>query len=519
MTDDEELGKLGTDVTTVPAQRDGEHRAPQGASTEDTWTGLGGAAVPYRATGEWMLLREKDKPAAEMFSVSYVRRAGDGEDAADRPVTFVFNGGPGASSAYLHVGALGPRRVAVNADGTMPPPPARLVPNDESWLAFTDLVFIDPIGTGFSRLIDPETTKGEKGEKGDAKAGDEKSEKRFFALKRDLESIGEFIRRWLSVNDRWASPVFIAGESYGGYRVAKLARMLPEDYGVGLNGVVVISPALEFTLLDPSDYDVLPWIDRLPTMAAAAAAHGRNRAIRSDAPLSEVTAAAEEFATGEYARFLTMGASMPAEERESVLQRLADLTGLSLEELTRAEGRIPFERFVRLLLADEGRVVGVYDATITAHHPFPDREGFEWPDPTLKGIERVFAGGVNQQLRSRIGVDTDREYILLSMEVNNAWQHDQERSWAQSQIGATDDLRYAMSLSPHVRVFLTHGRYDLITPYFSSDRLANLMRLRPEDGDRLTLQHFEGGHMFYTWQHSREAFRAAIGDFYTAATG
>jgi carboxypeptidase C (cathepsin A) len=517
MSDKDQESQAGTQVATVPEQKDQEHRPPEGASTEDTWAGGDGETIPYRATGEWMLLREKDKPVAEMFSVSYVRNAEESDDPAGRPVTFVFNGGPGASSAYLHVGALGPQRVQVNDDGTMPPPPARLVPNEESWLAFTDLVFIDPIGTGFSRLVD--SSKDGKGEKAEAKPGDDKADKRFFALKRDLESIGEFIRRWLSANHRWGSPVLIAGESYGGYRVAKLARMLPEDYGIGLSGAVVISPALEFILLDPSDYDVLPWVDRVPTMALAAAAHGRNRAVAQGASTDEVRSTAEQFATGDYARFLTMGASMPAEEREAILQRLADLIGLSVEEVTRAEGRIPFVRYVRSLLADEGKVVGIYDATVSTANPFPDRDGFEWPDPTLSGIERVFAGGVNQQLRTRIGVTTDREYILLSEEVNTSWQQDQKQSWAQAQVAATDDLRYAMSLSPHLRVFLTHGIYDLITPYFSSDRLANLMRLRPEAGDRMTVRHFEGGHMFYTWRDSRQAFRAEMGQFYSTAVG
>jgi len=228
---------------------------------------------------------------------------------------------------------------------------------------------------------------------------------------------------------------------------------------------------------------------------------------------------AEDFATSDYARFLTRGASMPEEERHEILQRLADLIGLSVEDVTRAEGRIPFVKYARMLLADQNKVVGIYDATITAANPFPDRDGFEWPDPTLSGIERVFAGAINQQLRSRIGVRTEREYILLSEEVNTSWQHDQKKSWAQAQVGATDDLRYAMSLSPHLRVFLTHGIYDLITPYFSSNRLANLMRLRPEDAERITIHHFDGGHMFYTWKDSRAEFRTRMGDFYAEATG
>lgn len=513
-----ERDQPGTDVATTPAQEGKEHEPPKGSSIEAVWTGADGTEVPHRATGDWMLLREKDKPVAEMFSVSYVSIATD-QDASDRPVTFVFNGGPGASSAYLYLGALGPHRVVFNADGTTRPPPARLVSNDESWLAFTDLVFIDPIGTGFSRLVDPPAGKDGKDARDGKAEPDEKQEKRFFALKRDLESIGEFIRRWLSAHHRWASPVLIAGESYGGYRVAKLARMLPEDYGVGLNGAVVISPALEFTLLDPNDYDVLPWIDRLPTMAAAAMVHGRSRGLPSGTTPAEVSKAAEEFATGDYARFLTRGASMPEQERTAILARLADLVGLPVEGVTRAEGRIDSIRYARDLLRDQGRVLGIYDATITAHNPFPDRDAMEWPDPTLSGIERVFAAGVNQQVRSRIGVETDREYILLSLEVNTSWQHDQKKSWAESQVGATDDLRYAMSLSPHLRVFLTHGTYDLITPYYSSDRLANLMRLRPDDGDRFTVRHFEGGHMFYTWEESRRAFRAAVGDFAATAVG
>ncbi|MDP3891231.1 S10 family peptidase [Nocardioides sp.] len=510
----------GTDVATTPAQPGKRHQPPAGASTEGTWSGPDGTEVSYRASGEWMLLHERDKPVAEMFSVSYVSTA-DGEDAGSRPVTFVFNGGPGASSAYLHLGALGPERVAFAADGTALPPPARLVPNDESWLAFTDLVFIDPIGTGFSRLIAPPEKEGDAAAPGkDGRDGkDDQQDKRFFALKRDLESIGEFVRRWLSTHHRWDSPVLIAGESYGGYRVAKLARLLPEEYGVGLNGAVVISPALEFSLLDPSDYDVLPWIDRLPTMAAAARVHGRSRGLPRRTTPAAAARLAEEFAAGDYARFLVRGASMPVREREAVLTRLADLVGLSVEDVTRAEGRIDHVRFARDLLRDQGRVVGIYDATITAHNPFPDRDAMEWPDPTLSGIERVFAAAVNQQVRSRIGVETDREYILLSLEVNTSWQHDQKRSWAESQIGATDDLRYAMSLSPHLQVLLSHGTYDLITPYGSSDRLVNLMRLRPDDGDRMTVRHFEGGHMFYTWEASRQAFASTVGEFVARAVG
>jgi carboxypeptidase C (cathepsin A) len=496
-----------------------QHQPPAGSSHRDLWTGPDGA-LAYEAVARWTVLREADEPVAEMFSVSYLAGDEDAEPDADRPVTFVFNGGPGASSAYLHLGALGPQRVAFNDDGTAPPPPSRLVPNAESWLGFSDLVFIDPIGTGFSRLIKPETNGGKGGGDDKAAAGPEaeKKAKRFFAFQRDLDSIGEFIRRWLTAHNRWGSPLFIAGESYGGYRVARLARLLPEKYGVGLNGVVIISPALEFSLLMPNDYDIAAWVDILPTMSGAAHRHGLGRALPGDTDLDDVLAAAEEFATGDYVAFLTQGASMPADRRSEVLRRFADLTGLTPALVERAEGRIPIHRFVRELRAAEAEVVGLYDASMVSTNPFPDRDGMTWPDPTLSGIERIFATGANQQIRGVIGVDTDREYYLLSHEVNESWAEDGERPWAAPPQGAVDDLRYALALSPHTRYFLCHGRFDLVTPYHSSDRLVNLMRLRASETGRFTTRHFLGGHMFYTWADSRRQFRDAMVEFFRSAT-
>ena len=496
-----------------------EHEPPPGSSRRLRWSGPAGE-LGYEAVAGWTVLREADEPVAEMFSVGYLAGEEDAAPDPDRPVTFVFNGGPGASSAYLHLGALGPKRVAFADDGTAPPPPSRLVPNGESWLGFSDLVFIDPIGTGFSRLVKPDADAAKNGEDKSAAGPEaEKKAKRFFAFQRDLDSIGEFIRRWLTAHDRWGSPVFIAGESYGGYRVARLARLLPERYGVGLNGVVIISPALEFSLLMPNDYDVAAWVDLLPTMAAAAHHHGLGRVLPVDAGLDEVLATAVEFATGDYVAFLTQGASMPADRRHAVLERLADLTGLPRDLVERGEGRIPIHRFVRELRAAHAEVVGLYDASMVSANPFPDRDGMTWPDPTLSGIERIFAAGANQQIRSGIGVDTDREYHLLSHEVNESWTEDGTRPWAAPPQGAVDDLRYALALNPHTRYFLCHGRFDLVTPYHSSDRLVNLMRLRESDGERLTTRHYPGGHMFYTWAESRRQFRDAMAEFYRSATG
>jgi carboxypeptidase C (cathepsin A) len=490
-----------------------DHEPPPGAATTARWTG-GAKPLDYTATAKWLVLRKKEKPSAEIFSASYVA---DGDDSS-RPVAFVFNGGPGASSAFLHMGAIGPQRVSFPADGTLPTLPPKLVQNESSWLGFADLVFVDPVGTGFSRIIEADK-KGEAEKKPEQQGDGEKPDpNEYFGQNRDLQSMCEFMGRWLSENDRWASPIFIAGESYGGYRVGRLVRMLQEDHGIGLNGAILISPALELTALSPSDYSVTTWVDLLPTMAGGAAFHGRSRAFPAGTSLDEVRAGAEEFASGDYATFLIRGAYLGVTERERTLQRLADFLGLPVEFVTRSEGRINPFAFTRELLRDEGKVAGFYDLTITGTDPFPDRpEQGAAPDPTLSGIGPAYTAAINQQLRSAIGVRTDREYRLLSLEVNEAWKEDTKRHFFALPEGATDSFRYGMSLNPHMRAFLTHGRYDMATPYYASDRLRNLMRLDPVTTGRLTVRHFEGGHMFYAWEESRHAFTAAIAEFVAGA--
>jgi len=489
-----------------------DHEPPAGAETTARWTG-GAKPLGYTATAKWLVLRKKEKPSAEIFSVSYVA---DGDDRS-RPVAFVFNGGPGASSAYLHMGAVGPQRVAFPADGTLPSPPPQLVQNESSWLAFADLVFVDPVGTGFSRIIEPDQ-KGN-GEKKPEQQGDgEKPDPdEYFGQKRDLESMCEFMARWLSENDRWSSPVFIAGESYGGYRVGRLVRMLQEETGIGLSGAILISPAMELTAIAPSDYSVTTWVDLLPTMAGGAAFHGRSRAFPAGTSLDDVRAGAEEFASGDYATFLIRGANLGVPERDRTLARLADFLGLPLELVTRAEGRITPFVYARELLRDERKVAGLYDVTITGTDPFPDRPEHGAPDPTLAGIGPAYTAAINRQLRSEIGVQTDREYRLISFEVNQAWKEDTKRHFFAPPEGATDSFRYGMALNPHMKAFLTHGRYDMATPYYASERLRNLMRFDPETAGRLTVQYFDGGHMFYAWEESRHAFTSAIAEFVAGA--
>ena len=490
-----------------------DHVPPTGAETTAAWSS-GDSSIEYLARANWVVLRKKELPAAEMFSVSYVALPTE----VERPVTFVFNGGPGASSAYLHMGAMGPNRVALPADGTLPRMPPRLVPNEESWLGFSDLVFVDPIGTGFSRVIEPDKNGGKNDAK-DATAKDEAPDpKEFFGYKRDLESLCEFMGRWLSRERRWGSPVFIAGESYGGYRVGRLVRMLQEEGGIGLSGAILISPALELSTLSPGDYDILAWVDMLPTMAAAAVYHGRSRAFPPGTALGDVLPDAEGFATGDYAAFLASGASMSKPGRDRILTRLSDLTGLPRDLVARAEGRVTMRTFTRELLHDQRKVLGLYDATITAADPFPDRESFAGPDPTLAGITPAYMTAINQQLRSEIGVDTEREYALLSYDVFNSWKDDTPQNLFVPPVGATDDFRYGMSLNPHMLAFIAHGRYDLVTPYFATDRLRSLMRLESDAARRLTVRHFPGGHMFYAWEESRRELTTAVAALIAKAT-
>lgn len=469
-------------------------------------------SIPYTTRAGWLHICERDRPVAEIFFSYY---ALDNMTPGQRPITFVFNGGPGASSAYLHVGALGPRRVAFLDNGVSPPPPARLTDNQETWLHFSDLVFVDPVGTGYSRALDTMHPHDDK------KAGDQdlrqQRHEQFWSVKRDLSALGEFIQRFLTVHKRWSSPVFIAGESYGGYRVAKLARLLQEEYGVGLNGAIMVSPALEFSALEGDDYDISAWSDLLPTMAAAAHHHGRARVHHES--LGAHVAAAEAFTRRQLVMALAMGDAMPEAERRHILRMAADLIGLHFDDVARAGGRIKMDTFCRLLLRDQQKFAGRYDASITARDPFPDRERYEGPDPTLWGLSRMFTPAIHMLLTEHLGVEDDREYHLINEDIFRAWSFEIEKSKEMKQgfLGATDDLRYGMASNPHMHVLISHGYFDLVTPYFSSNRLVDQMQLDSESAGRLTLKHFRGGHMFYAWRESREAFFETAKAFYHRA--
>ena len=476
-------------------------------------------SISYSVKADWILIRKKEKAIADIFYTYYAYK---GKTPSLRPVTFIFNGGPGASSAYLHVGAMGPKTVTFGERGECLSPPAQLTDNKESWLDFTDLVFVDPVGTGFSRSLEEVDLNPPGVNEKKENPSKDTSQKEFYKMNRDLEVIGEFIQHFLSKYRRWSSPVFIAGESYGGFRVAKLSRKLQEDYGIGLCGVILISPCLELSTLSPSDYDVLNWVESFPTMAATAAYHKRSAYFKNKqkevstpgVELKKLLKPIEDFALNEMSALLIQGERMDAAKRKAIMKKLVDFIAVPFEKINKGYGRLNIWQFCRWLLQEERKWCGLYDTSITVYDPFPDRDQFEGADPSLSGIEHAFSHGINTLLREHLELKSERQYRLLSMEVNKSWKQDQQKHFFDMQIGATDDLRYAMTMNPQMKVFICHGIFDLVTPYFSSERLIQLMNLPEPLKKQISFQVFHGGHMFYTWTYSRQLFKSQMKEFY-----
>jgi carboxypeptidase C (cathepsin A) len=465
--------------------------------------------MTYDAVADWVVLREDEKPVAAMFHTAYFRTDCSGED---RPITFLFNGGPGASSVYLHLGTVGPKRVDFSSTGEVLPPPHKLVSNAETWLSFTDLVFIDPIGTGFSRKLVPP--------KGGDKEGETKKtgEDAFWEVKRDLDSIGECITRLLSRHKRWSSPVFLAGESYGGFRVAALAKLLQYDFGVGLNGAVLVSPAIELSSLIASDYNVLPYCDVFPSLAACAHHHKKCATELAALSMDELLARAEAFAEKELLSLLICGDGMPEVEREALYKTIHEFVGLPVELVRSCKGRVTFELFCRRLLQDEGRVLAFHDGALSSLDPFRGRPNQEGPDAALDMTSRVFATGANILFHESFDLQTEQQYSPLNMKANSSWKDTKRPHFVLNATGAMDDLRYGMALNPAMEVMIVHGIHDLVTPYYASRRLLRHMQLPEELQERISLINYDGGHMYYAWEASRVAFTRDVAAFFAKAT-
>ena len=444
---------------------------------------IGRKKLKYTATTGRIVLRQEvltegkfdgHRPKAEVFLTAYTL---DDADAADRPVTFAFNGGPGSSSIWLHLGLLGPRRVVSGDAGELAPPPYGLVDNTESLLQHSDIVFIDPVSTGYSRAVEGE------------KPGD------YHGFTRDLESVGEVIRLWTSRNGRWMSPKFLAGESYGTTRAAGLASHLQERYGMYLNGVVLISAALEFGTLDFTPGNDLPYTLFLPSYAAIAHYHG----LVPDQTLPEVLADAERFAAGRYPNALAQGNRIPADYRAEVVTRLATLTGLSEDYLDRVNLRIEHMRFFAELLRSRRQVVGRLDGRFTG---WDADYAVETPgkDPSFSAIIGPYTAALNHYVRVELEYKNDLPYEILNMDAAKNWSF---KEFEGQQITVAEKLADAMRVNPHLKVHVASGHYDGATPYFATEHTLARLQIPAELVGNIETKYYPAGHMMYLHEESR----------------
>ncbi|MER9404971.1 alpha/beta hydrolase [Mesorhizobium caraganae] len=456
--------------------------APQTTSHSIT---IAGRKLDYQAkAGTLSLLSGKGEVTAEIFYVAYTLPPAAGAEKA-RPITFVFNGGPGAASAYLHLGALGPRVIATGADGQFLPPPQKLIDNPDSWLDMTDLVFVDPVGTGYSREAPGQDTKD------------------FWGVSQDASSIGAFIRLYLAQNGRTGSPLFLAGESYGGFRAALLARTLQEDVGLSPNGIVLISPALEFTLVLPDEFQPLHWALELPSLAAVRL---RSEGVSGEA-LREKLAEIEHYALGDYLTALTSGLEQGG---RLASQRVAEITGLPLELVQRNFARIPTGLFAREFQRAGGKVLSPYDGTIATSDIAPESARIAGPDPVLDRSVPALTSAFVSYARDELNFRTDVSYRLLNGDVTHNWDYGSSR---QGYAGVMDDLQRARSLNPALGVVIVNGETDLVTPYLASRYLVNQI---PTLGGAkpIRLDVVEGGHMMYFRPDGRRALKEAVAELY-----
>lgn len=464
--------------------------------------------LAYSATAGLLPIGDDpSRPEATMFYIAYTVA---GQKADERPITFLFNGGPGASSAFLHLGGIGPRKLRLNADGTPPPPPVRLEDNALTWLAFTDLVFVDPVGTGYSQVSPPQNVKNDesKGQTGDALG-------KFWGVQQDLASLGAFIRLYLTRSDRWMSPKVLVGESYGGLRAAALSQRLPTDFDMSLNGVILISPALEYAILQGgSDYNLLPWIVTLPSFAATASHHGRNTLADRRSDLPAALAPVETFAVSAMLTGLAQADILPAAERDAFYTALAHFTGLPRALVTRRRGRISITIFAKELLRDQGLLVGRYDGTMTGPDPYPEEMGFAGGDPSFEFLTALYAPALLAYLRDDLQYRRDTVYRVLNPETHHKWDFTSALPGKQGFVGVSSSLKLGLTVNPALQVLITHGYHDLVTPFFASRYLVNQMGLPSDIRARIRLKTYLGGHMFYLRQSSLRAFYADVLDFY-----
>jgi carboxypeptidase C (cathepsin A) len=462
------------------------------SETKHTLT-VGGVKLEYTATAGNLLLKEESgKVKASVFFVAYIKTGVS--DPVSRPITFAFNGGPGSSAVWLHLGAFGPKRVLLGASGEALPPPYRLVHNESTILDLTDLVFIDPVSTGYSRPAPGQDAK------------------QFHGVKEDVQSVGDFIRLYVTRFNRWGSPKFLAGESYGTTRAAGLASYLQDRYGMDLNGIILISAVLNFQTIRFDDGNDLPYPLFLPSYTATAWYHKRLTAELQGQPLPKVLEEAEHFAENEYTLALLKGDKLTNGERQEIAARLARYTGLSTAFILRSNLRVTMARFGAELLRDQRRSVGRYDSRykgidLDAASSHPDF------DPSYTAVQGAFTACLNEYLKRELKYQSELPYEILTGRVQ-PWSYKEAMN---HYLNVSGSLRQAMTRNPSLRVFVACGYYDLATPYLASHyTIAHLGLARSLTG-HVTLGHYEAGHMMYVNQASHRKLKRDLASFYHAA--
>jgi carboxypeptidase C (cathepsin A) len=434
---------------------------------------IGGREIRYTATAGTIVLTDaKDQPAASVFYVAYTA---DGLGSkSQRPITFAYNGGPGGSSALIHIGAFGPRTVVTTNAAPTHPAPYRIVDNENSLLGASDLVFVDAVGTGFSRVVGHATGKD------------------FYGVDEDGKAFAQFIRRYITTNGRWNSPKYLAGESYGTTRSCVLAKMLQKD-GIVLTGVTLISSVLDFATLDAQPGDDEPYWLFLPTEAAVAAYH---RKIAEPADVPAFLATVRAFARGPYAHALSAGAALPVAERDEVARQLHDYMGLPVDYLVRSNLRVPPERFEKQLLGDADRTIGRYDGRFSNFDLDPIADSAE-TDPSSDAVFGAFTAAFNAYVRDELDYKTDAKYEFLSGAVNGGWNWKRASGDDVNAVNVSNDLQAAMTANPYLRVFSANGIYDLATPFFATEYSLAHLGLPPELQTHITFGYYPAGHMIY----------------------
>lgn len=440
-------------------------------------------------TGQLPIKNANGETEASLFFVAYTL---DGvPDRTRRPMMFSFNGGPGSASVWLHMGVLGPKRVKMLDEGGLPPAPYQLVDNEYTWLDQTDMVFIDPVGTGYSRAAKPELAA------------------KFFGVQGDIESVGEFIRLYLSRYERWSSPLFLIGESYGTTRAAGLSGYLIER-GIAFNGVLLISTVLNFETNRFNVGNDLPYMLFLPTYAAAAWYHHKLPPDLQQKPLRPFLHEVEQFASTRYAAALMRGDQLEPDERKAVIAQLARYTGLEPRYVSQSDLRIEIQRFTRELLREQNVVVGRLDSRLTGPGTLLPSEQPEF-DPSMTAIRPPYTALFNQYVRTELGYKSDLTYYVLGGGIG-PWNWGNQNGYADT----GDALRSAFAKNPHMKLFVGMGYYDLATPYYATSYTLHHLGLQGSI-QNVTVKEYPAGHMFYIQKSSLAQLRSDAAEFLRAA--